>query len=199
MTHASLIARLADQARSGDTPEMSNAGAWSDFIERYGDLIRGYCRKRGIDSANIEDILQDVMVNLIKAMPGFQYDPSKGRFRSYLLTITQHAMSKKVRQDHRAGALVLDERSSESNFGTHQDEQWESEWRSYHIRRALATMEAEFSARDREAFMRYAVGSDSAQVVCSDLGLSLDALYQIKSRMLRRLSALVQSQVDEEG
>ena len=70
-THASLLLRLRDDA---------DGGAWNEFLDRYGELIRGFARRRGLQSADCDDIAQDVLLSLSKALPNFQYinPPSTG-------------------------------------------------------------------------------------------------------------------------
>ncbi len=81
----------------------------------------------------------------------------------------------------------------------HADEIWEADWRQYHIARAMQAIEVEFSAKDREIFAAYVGQTRSAAETAEMLGVSLDQVYQAKSRILARLSALVAAQIDEEG
>lgn len=188
-THLSLIARLADK---------SDGLAWSEFWVRYGDLVRGFCLRRGVQPADIDDIAQDVMLSLTKAMPGFQYDPAKGLFRSYLKTAVIHAIHRKFGQKRPTEGLSAAEvdpaRREESD-----EPHWESEWRRYHYRRAMMMLEAEFSERDRDIFHRYATLGEPVGTVAADFSLSEAAIYQIKTRVLRRLAETIRVQVAEEG
>ena len=95
-THASLLIRLRDGADSA---------AWKEFHERYGELIRGFARRRDLQAADCDDVAQEVMLSLSKAMPGFRYDPCKGKFRSYLKTVTLRAIFRKTQQKHGEVAL----------------------------------------------------------------------------------------------
>jgi RNA polymerase sigma factor (sigma-70 family) len=192
-THASMFARLAS------SPSTANP-AWAEFLDRYGDLIRSFCRSHGLQTNDTEDVLQDVLLGLNKAIPGFAYDPSKGRFRGYLKTATLHAIYRTFRQ-YKALA-PLEERESmvaSANSDANVDEKWEHAWRQYHLRRAFAQLGAEVSSRDLQAFERYALQGEDANNVAKDLSLSLDVLYQIKSRCTKRLAALVAAQIEEEG
>ena len=57
----------------------------------------------------------------------------------------------------------------------------------------------EISNRDRIAFVRYAIQGVPADEAARELELTLDQLYQIKSRTLKQLRALIARQVEEEG
>jgi RNA polymerase sigma-70 factor (ECF subfamily) len=195
-TQSLLLARLADAA---------DPTAWAEFVDRYADLVRRFCHLRGLGDADTEDTLQDVLLSLTKAMPGFRYDPSKGKFRSYLKTVVVHAISKKLLQNPRhtrLSALGSSDAPADGSGGsnsTAEETLWESEWRQYHLRRALKVIDAEFSHTDRQSFERNALRGEPAQQVADALQISLDSVYQAKSRISRRLSALIRVQVDEEG
>jgi DNA-directed RNA polymerase specialized sigma24 family protein len=79
------------------------------------------------------------------------------------------------------------------------DASWETEWRDYHLRRAMQAVEAEFNRADRAAFAAYALQGRDAKAVAAELGLSVDQVYQAKTRVLRRVSQLIERQVAEEG
>ncbi len=48
--------------------------------------------------ADCDDLVQDVLLALSKAMQNFEYDPQKGKFRAYLKTVTLHSISRILRQ-----------------------------------------------------------------------------------------------------
>ena len=54
-------------------------------------------------------------------------------------------------------------------------------------RRALDLVRAEFENRTWEAFWRTAIDGQRPAHVADDLGMSLNAVYKAKSRVLRRL------------
>ncbi len=190
-THATLLARLSDGA---------DPAAWSEFYDRYGELIRNFARPQGLQAADCEDVVQDVVLALTKAMPGFEYDPAKGRFRGYLKTITLHAIYRKSFQKRGQVNLEdIEKTAAAACTDAAVDEQWEAEWRQYHLRQAMRVIEAEFNAADRAAFQRYAVEGGDANETAAELGLSVDQVYKAKSRILKRLGELIEQQVQDEG
>jgi RNA polymerase sigma-70 factor (ECF subfamily) len=190
-THVSLLERLA----KGPSVD---AGSWNDFCDRYGGLIRGYARRRGLQPSDCDDVVQDVLLSLTNALPKFQYDPAKGRFRAYLFTVVSHAVQRNWCQKQAPGSLE-DGAASFISDGCDADEQWETEWRQHHLRQAMKTIAAEFNAADRSAFERYAIDGRSVHDTAESLGLTVDQVYQAKSRILRRLSAVIHDQVHDEG
>ena len=190
-THVSLLERIGSGA---------DDAAWREFCDRYGELIRGFAARRGLQPADRDDLMQDVLVAIAKAMPGFIYDPSKGKFRSYLKTVALHAIFKRSCQSDVAIDLSRIDELTRSAAGSEEvDQQWELQWRQYHLRRALKTVEGEFNATDLAAFRAYALDGESVAEVTKRFGLSADSVYQAKSRILKRLGEAIDQQVAEEG
>jgi len=188
-TSPSLLLRWAE----GIDPE-----AWQEFSDRYGGLIRRVLAERGVQPSDRDDIAQDVLISLVKAMPGFEYDPARGRFRSYLKTVVIRALARRHRRRKAPPPLGLDPEMIEPA-----DEAfeliWERQWRRYHLRRAWARLDAEFSDLDRAIFDAYAIQGLRAQSAADAYGVTVDRVYRIKSVILARLSRVVEEQVAEEG
>ena len=187
-THQTLLARLADGA---------DPGAWREFRDRYALLIRRFAEQQRLQPADCEDVVQDVFMALTKAMPDFTYDPARGLFRSYLKTIVVHAVQRFLRQ--KRGVDGLGDMDQPGPSGPETDERWEKEWRQYHLREALRIIEVEFNSQDRAAFDRYVLSGMGAAETATALGLSIEQVYQAKSRILRRLTQIIEARVREEG
>ena len=190
-THASLLIRLQDEADST---------AWREFDDRYGELIRGFGRRRDLQPADCDDVAQDVMLSLSKAMPGFEYDPAKGKFRSYLKTAALRAIFRRSHQRHGEIALgTIEEATRIAEADAAVDEAWELEWQRYHLRQAMGALQTEFNETDRKAFQHYAIEGHDAQETAAEFGISVNQVYHAKSRILKRLEKQIEAQVREEG
>ncbi len=186
-TRSSLLRRISTGA-----DEM----AWVEFHATYSDLIRRVARRRGLQSADIDDAVQEVYVRLGRAMPGFEYDRDRGYFRGYLKRVVISVILDRFRQNRVAETVPLIENA---DGGAEFDALWESEWRAHHVQRAMQRIAVEFGERDRLAFHHVTANCRSAQDVAKELELSVDQVYQAKSRILRRLGAIVAEQVEAEG
>jgi RNA polymerase sigma-70 factor (ECF subfamily) len=174
--------------------------AWTEFHDRYGDLIRGFAIRQGLQPADCDDVVQEVLLALTKSINRFEYDPARGKFRSYLKTLVIRTIFRKSRQERgRTGlgdnAIEAERTEADPAHST----MWESEWRQHHIRRAMQRLKSDFSEQDRMAFTLYAIQGGSAARTAEILGMSVDQVYQAKSRILRRLSELVTEQISNEG
>src|SRR4051812_26496277 len=81
-TPHSLLLRLAQERRDDQ--------AWAEFVNRYRPRITAWCRERGLQPADAEDVTQIVLQQLLGAMREFRYDPA-GSFRAWLETVTRRA------------------------------------------------------------------------------------------------------------
>ncbi len=191
-THVTLLERLSDRM---------DVQAWQDFHDRYGALLRGFARRYQLQPADCDDVAQEVLLALSTQMDDFKYDPHKGMFRSYLKTLALRAVFKRVRQNRRdRGQGPIDSGAATDFQDEAADEsRWEREWQYHHVRRAMSRVEAEFSETNRLAFIRYAVEGRNAREVAALLGITVDQVYQAKTRILKRLSEVIAEQVEAEG
>ncbi len=190
-THTSLLARLADG---------SDRSAWGEFHERYGELIQRFARSRGIQPADCDDVAQNVLLALTRALPTFEYDPAKGSFRAYLKAVTLRAVTRLARQKHPDGRLAdIEDHLDLAVADADAEAAWEAEWRANHVRRALRLLESEFKAVELCAFQRYALEGRDARETAAALQITVNQVYQAKSRIMKRLTELVAEQVQDEG
>ena len=82
-TQRTLLERLA---QSGG----QNQAAWTEFVDRYGRRIYGWCLRWGLQEADALDVSQIVLLKLAQGMKDFTYDPGRS-FRSWLKTVTRNA------------------------------------------------------------------------------------------------------------
>jgi RNA polymerase sigma-70 factor (ECF subfamily) len=88
-TRRTLLEQLA---RSGD----ENQAAWSEFVNRYGRRIYGWCVRWRLQDADAQDVTQIVLLKLAQRMKEFTYDPGRS-FRAWLKTVTYHTWQDFVR------------------------------------------------------------------------------------------------------
>jgi RNA polymerase sigma factor (sigma-70 family) len=78
-TSPSLLNRL----RAADP----NAHDWAILYDLYRPFIFAWARKASIQDADANDIVQEVFAELRRALPEFEYDRTKGKFRSWLRVV----------------------------------------------------------------------------------------------------------------
>lgn len=189
-THVSLLSRV----RAGD------ASSWHEFDERYRDLILRYCRRRGLQECDAEDVRQALMMRLSSALREFRYRPTVGRFRDYLRTCARNAIANHFsRQNGLPGSVSVDE-IGEQELGEASDtldDAWEAEWRGHHLRLAMAKARKAFERQSIEVFERLAAG-DRPEDVAASFALGVPAVYKVKQRMMDFLRERVDEQLADE-
>src|SRR3954466_2899912 len=79
-TPATLLDRLR---RPGDS------AAWAQFVHLYTPLLYRWAGRLGLGPAEAADLVQDVFVALLKALPTFRYDGRRS-FRAWLCTLVRN-------------------------------------------------------------------------------------------------------------
>lgn len=188
-TQPSLLLRVRDSA---------DAAAWSEFDRRYGELIVRYCRSRGLQQTDAEDIRQIVLMNLSRALKNFEYSPARGKFRTYLGRAVRNAMTRLARRPDRR-LYTLDQEEQAPAPEVEDDASWEDEWVRHHYRQAMQTVRQTFEPRSVEVFDRLLAGATTAQVA-EEFDMTTEAVHKVKQRIRDRLKGLIAQQIkDEDG
>jgi RNA polymerase sigma-70 factor (ECF subfamily) len=176
-TSASLLERLRDPGEQA---------AWERFVKLYTPLLCLWARQVGVPAQEIADFVQDVFAVLVERLPLFRYDPGK-RFRGWLWTVAlnkwRQAQRRRCLVPCANGAAIL----SELVIADSIEVLGETEYRHYLTQRALRLMQAEFTPSTWQAFWECAVAGKSAAATARQLGITENAVYLAKSRVLRRL------------
>jgi RNA polymerase sigma-70 factor (ECF subfamily) len=77
-TPASLLERLRQPAQEQ---------AWARFVQLYTPLLFAWARRLGLRDADAADLVQDVLVLLVRKLPEYTYDRNRS-FRAWLRTVT---------------------------------------------------------------------------------------------------------------
>lgn len=189
-TRASLLSRVRDP---GDD------AAWREFDETYRDLIVRYCRARGLQTADAEDVRQLVMIGLAKALRSFEYQPQRGRFRHYLCRTIRNAITQnQARPKHAAEPLDMHGLGLAAEPGSEEsDAVWEREWMDHHYRLAMKTIRESFEAQSIQVFDSLLDGR-AVDDVAREFGTTAQAVHKIKQRIRNRMMELVQEQIRSE-
>ena len=183
-TRASLFGRL--RAKAGPEREV----AWDEFRVRYAPLIAGFAARCGASRQDIDDIIQDVMAGMLRTADGFDYDPSKGRFRSFLKTCTVRASIRRAGKNMRFRGMPLDE-LPQAEIAV--EPVWNDVWEQQLVARALSVLREDHSGSLAFlAFEQYVLFDRPAETVAAELGTSVNNVHQAKSRMTKLLKETLQ-------
>jgi RNA polymerase sigma-70 factor (ECF subfamily) len=185
-TPPSLLERLRQ------SPERE---AWEKFVDMYTPLLFAWAARLGLSGHDAADLVQDLFAVLVEKLPQFEYDSRKS-FRAWLKTILLNRWRKQRRKQALENRTAADGAVSEVAEPADVPEFEEEEYRRYLARRALALMQAEFQPTTWKACWEFVVRDRPAAAVAADLGISVNAVYLAKSRVLRRLREELQGLLD---
>lgn len=166
-----------------------NHARWQQYIDRYRPLIVRFAQRRGSTDQDAEDIAQNSLLEFSKAYLNGNYDREKGRLRSWLFGIVYRQLLNHRREERRrdfAGDLDTEAMASIGNEDELQ-KQWDQEWEQAVVRQSLSVIRGEFQPQTFLAFEAFALGERPAVEVAAELGLSENAVFSAKRRVLRRL------------
>jgi RNA polymerase sigma-70 factor (ECF subfamily) len=188
-TRASLIFRLQDAGE--DT-------AWEDFCGVYEGAVHGYARKKGLGEADARDLTQDVLTAVFESVGRWQSDGQPASFRRWLFRIAHNAvvnsLVRRARGVHATGETWerLQLAGVPSPTATDQTA-FDLEFRREAFRWAADRVEFAVSETTWKAFLRTALEGEPAEVVASDLGMTVGGVYTAKCRVLARLKREVEA------
>lgn len=175
----SLLDRMADGHHSP---------AWGEFVRLYTPMLQFWLRPHLLQSADTDDVVQDVLVVVIDKLPEFR--PSgPGAFRGWLRAILTYRLQtfwRKRMRGHMVGPLdimltALVDPNSEMT------KQWDEEHDRHVVGSLLAAVKPGFQTTTWQAFWRTAIQGEVPAAVAADLGISPNAVFIARSRIMQRL------------
>jgi RNA polymerase sigma-70 factor (ECF subfamily) len=190
-TRQSLLLR----AQTGETD------AWKDLVDLYRPLIFAWLNRQGVPAGDLEDLSQEVLLSVVKQLPGFQHSGHRGAFRSWLRTIlcrrtADYWRALDVNTLARGGSGAAAALQQIADPDSELNRQWDEEHDRYVFRCLLKLVEEEFEPLTLQAFRRLALDGVSGAEAAGELGLSVAAVYVAKSRVLARIRQEAEGLID---
>jgi RNA polymerase sigma-70 factor (ECF subfamily) len=160
-------------------------GAWCRLVDLYTPLLFTWVQRAGAKKHDAADLVQDVFTVLVQTLPTFDYK-QQGHFRNWLRTVALNKLRDRQRREALALKVPLDN-SAEPALPDHAEAFWEEEYRHELTRRALQLMQADFAPTTWKACWEFVARGRPAEEVARELGISENAVYLAKCRVLRRL------------
>ncbi len=178
---------------------------WNDFFRRYRPMMHSYLAQRFPTlSAEADDLVQETLLALMRALPDYRYDPEElGSFHNYLTGILRNQACKALRRRAREGRsqeaaadLARAEAESAPAGGAGEDA-WRDAVCDIALRQVLS--DPALQERTREIFRRVAVAGESPAAVAEAFGVERNAVDQIKNRLLGRMRGIVAALAAADG
>jgi RNA polymerase sigma-70 factor (ECF subfamily) len=207
-THWSVVLALGQ----GDAPEF--AAAFEKLCRAYWYPLYAHIRQRGHPPEDAQDLTQSYFLHLLVRKPFTGLNPSKGRFRSFLLAALNLFLADQ--RDHqralkRGGGreiLSIDAREAEARYGSDPaddcspDRLFERRWALALLDRVLVRLEQDYAATGRAELFRhlkpFLVEGALARTwteVAAELGLTVEAVKKAAQRLRHRYGLLFREEI----
>jgi RNA polymerase sigma-70 factor (ECF subfamily) len=187
-TSVSLLGRLQQEAPDPD--------AWPQFVRRYGPLLCRWCRSRGLQEADTEDVTQEVLVKLARRLRTFHYD-RKQSFRSYLKTLAHYAWCDLLADRKNAAQGTGDSKVLHelNNLEARDDlaQRLAEEFDQELLEEAMREVQGLVEPHTWEAFRLTAQEGLSGAEVAERLHMTVTAVFKARSRVKQMLRQRIES------
>jgi RNA polymerase sigma-70 factor (ECF subfamily) len=169
----------------------SDSRSWQEFVDLYTPLIRIWLSNQHVHEQECEDVTQEVMSVVLKRLPEFQRQRT-GSFRNWLKTITiycwQNYRRKHLQRLAAVGGTSFGETMNElADPGSHLSSLWDQQHDQYVLQRLLEKIRPSIRESTWAAFEAVAIDGKSPEEAAEALGMSTNAVYVAKSRVLAQL------------
>lgn len=170
---------LLERVKRGDSV------AWSEFSRIYESVLRTWCFRWGLQSADTDDLIQDTLLVLIGEIHRFRHRGT-GSFRGWMRTVAWHclcaatARSEKKLQAEKFSRIL----SSERGRQTLEDE-IDRVYELQMLEQAMQNVTHRVSSSTWLAFRQTAILGRTAKHVSEVTGQHPDAIYAARARVQR--------------
>jgi RNA polymerase sigma-70 factor (ECF subfamily) len=185
LTRPSLLFRLRDW---GDN------ASWDEFYRLYRRFIRGLALRAGLNHAEADEVVQDVLRNVATRIKDYEVRENRGAFRRWLMNQTRWRIADKFRQrDPAAGQTnppegVDGETDPLDDIADEPDNDfWELEWQKHVLETAMERLARRVPPKHFQAFDLYARHNQPAGQIAKNLGMSRATVYLITHRLKKQL------------
>lgn len=167
---------------------------WDDFAAHFRAPVLHFAMRLGLPEAAAEDVVQSTMLAFISAYREGRYSKNRGRLSSWLFGIAyREALQVKRKIARERQSPQFDGRTT--FFAGQPDEErarttWTETWERHVLDRCMAQVSAEIEPSTYEAFELTALRGVPPEEVSSRLGLSRNAVFIAKHRVLKRIGEL---------
>jgi RNA polymerase sigma factor (sigma-70 family) len=192
-----LLDRLrAELNRAGRPPEGDARG--DDLLGRFllfhSRLFAIMARGRRSPDADREDGVQDLWVVLMTRLPGFRYDPGRGRFSAWVSAVARNTLADRWRRRRFERSMRRFVDASEESIpdpGRDPAVACELEDSRRAVRAALVELRRHVSARDYKAFLLHWRRGASVREVAAKLGMTEAQVWSSHHRTKEKLRPLL--------
>lgn len=192
-TSASLLDGLKQQP---------NGHAWARLVDLYTPVLKGWLKRYdALAPADVDDLVQEVLLAVARDLPQFDHAGRPGAFRAWLRTVLVHRLkhfwrSRQRRPQAVGGSDFAGELGQLEDAGTPISRLFDREHDTRLVGRLLEMVRVQFTPATWQAFRRQVLDGLPATEVAAELGMPLHSVYAAKSRVLHALREQARGLVD---
>jgi RNA polymerase sigma-70 factor (ECF subfamily) len=184
-TSHSLIARVKD---------LGDGLSWIEFLGIYQPVVFRMARRRGLQDADAQDVMQQVFLSISRSIEGWIAAPDQPPFRAWLTTIARNAITRALMgrpRDVASGSSSVMELLERQTGPETSSGEIVEETRREIIRWAAEQIRPEFTEETWQLFWRTAIEGIPIAEVAKTSGRSTGAVYVARFRVSTRLKEVV--------
>ena len=179
----------------------SDSESWEKLSAIYTPVLHAWLRRYGLQSSDVDDLTQDVLVVIAREMASFEHTGHPGAFRGWLRTVLVHRLrnfwrSQKKLPSAKGGSDFLKEIDELEDPASALSHMWNRQHDDQVLRQALEQSKSKFTPNTWVAFQRLVIDGAKAAEVATELGMSVNAVLIAKSRALGHLKQVTQGLID---
>ena len=171
---------------------------WPEFVSRYRPMMHDSLKVH-FPTVDADDIVQETLVALAKALPNYRYAPDEtGRFRNYLTGILRNRALKRCERDARDRMLQAELRKLVVSGHLAAADADCTAWRTALLEIATRQLldDGKISDKSKQIFQRLTVDGQSPEDVAAAYGTDRNNVDKVKSRMIAKLREIVRALED---
>ena len=173
-----------------------NAAAWKTFTDHFYPVIFGFARKMGLSSTDAEDVAQETIIQFLRLYRADRFQREKGHLSHWIFGVARNVIRDFVRKKPREYG-VQNHPDQTSFWARVPDEKtilrtWQTQWQREILNRCLSRAHREVDEKTFRAFEMYAIAQQPVNAVCKELGMTPNAVYIAKNRVLTKMRELKQ-------
>jgi RNA polymerase sigma-70 factor (ECF subfamily) len=184
-TNHSLIARVKD---------LGDGAAWAEFLGIYQPVVLRMARRRGLQDADAQDVMQQVFLSISRSIEGWIPGELRPPFRAWLTSIARNAITKALTRrprDAASGSTSMVELLNAQPDPQEATAEILAEARKELVRWATEQIRSEFSEATWNVFWLSAIEGVPIAEVAKSTGRSAGAVYVARYRVIARLKEKV--------